>query len=50
MLVEKEVLNCPNCGGVVAKDLAVRKAKIRCPHCGTDLSISIQIQIIELNS
>jgi len=41
----QDVINCPACGGVIARGVDVDKIKIRCPHCGEDLIIKTKLQV-----
>lgn len=44
---EKKIINCPDCGGVVAKDfIGELETKIKCPHCGSKLKIKTKKSII----
>lgn len=42
---QSKVINCPNCGGVVAKDVEMEKARLRCPHCDKNLIIKTKLQV-----
>lgn len=42
----KEIINCPKCGGPVAKRVTgIKTMIIRCPHCGADIKVSNKLVV-----